>query len=85
VAHLGVACESREQVDALCDRARQRQLLLREAEDGGAPVGYWALLADPDGHQLELSFGQDVGAQVRRALRTRRPQRGTRFVGPPPL
>ena len=85
VAHLGVACESRLQIDELCARAQAQGFLRRAPEDGGAPVGYWALLADPDGHQLELSFGQDVGAQVRRALRTRRPTRGTRFVGPAPL
>jgi catechol 2,3-dioxygenase-like lactoylglutathione lyase family enzyme len=85
VAHLGVACESRAQIDDRCALARIRGHLTRDAEDGGKPVGYWALLEDPDGHQLELSFGQDVGAQVRRALRTRRPSRGTRFVGPATL
>lgn len=85
VAHLGVACESREELDARCERARQRGHLRREPEDGGSPVGYWALLEDPDGHQLELSCGQQVGAQVRRALRTRKPVRGTRFVAPPPV
>ncbi len=84
VAHLGFACESREQLDATCERARTHGLLTRPPEDGGEPVGYWALLTDPDGHQLELSHGQDVGEQVRRALRTRRPERGTRFVGPAP-
>jgi catechol 2,3-dioxygenase-like lactoylglutathione lyase family enzyme len=85
VAHLGVACESRTELDARCAIARIRGHLTREPEDGGKPVGYWALLEDPDGHQLELSFGQDVGAQVRRALRTRRPPTGTRFVGPAPV
>lgn len=67
VAHLGIACESREQVDRLCGSARTAGWLRREPEDGGAPVGYWALLQDPDGHNVELSFGQDVAAEVRRA------------------
>ena len=84
-AHLGVACESRDRVDALCERARAQGCLSRAAADGGHPVGYWALLEDPDGHQLELSHGQDVAAHVRRVVRTRRPSEGTRFVGGSPL
>lgn len=68
VAHLGIACEDREEVDRRCARARRDGRLLREPEDGGSPVGYWALLCDPDGHNVELSFGQDVGREVRRAV-----------------
>ena len=30
----------------------------------GPPVGYWAFLRDPDGHTLEVSFGQQVGLTV---------------------
>ncbi len=63
-AHLGVACATREEVDALCDRARADGVLVREPEDSGPPVGYWAFLRDPDGHSLELSFGQEVGLTV---------------------
>jgi hypothetical protein len=36
--------------------------------DSGYPVGYWALLSDPDGHTLELSYGQEVGLTVERAV-----------------
>ena len=32
--------------------------------DSGPPVGYWAIIADPDGHNLELSYGQEVGVTV---------------------
>ena len=35
--------------------------------DAGDPVGYTARIADPDGHSLELSFGQEVGLAVRSA------------------
>jgi catechol 2,3-dioxygenase-like lactoylglutathione lyase family enzyme len=28
--------------------------------DSGYPLGYWAFLLDPDGHQLELSYGQNA-------------------------
>lgn len=69
VAHLGVACASREEVDGLAERARREGCLLCEPRDDGAPVGYWTLLRDPDGHNLELSHGQEVGLAVRAARR----------------
>ena len=75
VAHLGISCENREQVDRVCNRARDAGCLLREPKDGGEPVGYWALLSDPDGHNLELSFGQQVGVEVRQARRRRTSKR----------
>lgn len=63
-AHLGVGCESRELMDALCEQARQEGILLREPKDSGYPIGYWAFLRDPDGHTLELSYGQEIGLTV---------------------
>ena len=66
-AHLGVGCASREEVDRLCERARAEGVLEREPTDTGYPVGYWAFLRDPDGHTLELSFGQEVGLTVERS------------------
>ncbi len=60
VAHLGVGCASREAVDALCERAREEGCLDSGPCDYGAPVGYWAFLRDPDGHTLEISYGQEV-------------------------
>ena len=33
--------------------------------DAGDHVGYTARIADPDGHSLELSFGQEVWLTVR--------------------
>ena len=71
IAHLGIACANRADVDRRCDRARRAGCLQREPEDGGSPVGYWALLRDPDGHNVELSFGQEVGTQVQRAAARR--------------
>jgi catechol 2,3-dioxygenase-like lactoylglutathione lyase family enzyme len=64
VAHLGVACGSREDVDALCRRARDEDVLITGPCDYGPPVGYWAFLRDPDGHTLEVSHGQEVGLVV---------------------
>ena len=63
-AHLGVACESRAEVDRLCALARAEKRLVSGPEDYGPPVGYWAFLSDPDGHTLEISHGQDVGLAV---------------------
>lgn len=65
-AHLGVGCPSRAEVDRLCAEARAEGCLVREPEDAGYPVGYWAMLRDPDGHNLELSHGQEVGLTVER-------------------
>lgn len=64
IAHLGVGCQSREALNNLCDRARQEGVLLEGPQDSGAPIGYWAFLKDPDGHTLELSYGQEVGLAV---------------------
>ena len=63
-AHLGVGCKSREYMDALCEKARQEGVLIQEQKDSGYPVGYWAFLRDPDGHTLELSYGQEIGFTV---------------------
>jgi catechol 2,3-dioxygenase-like lactoylglutathione lyase family enzyme len=65
--HLGVGCESREEVDRLCALAHREGCLAMGPTDSGEPVGYWAFLRDPDGHHLELSFGQEVGLTVAQA------------------
>lgn len=64
IAHLGVGCSSREELDVLCAKAKQEGLLLKAPQDSGYPIGYWAFLSDPDGHTLELSYGQEVGLAV---------------------
>jgi lactoylglutathione lyase len=66
LGHLGVACESRAEVDRLCAVAREEGILRSGAVDNGPPIGYTAFLADPDGNSLELSFGQEVGLRVSR-------------------
>ncbi len=62
--HIGVGCASRADVDRLATQARDEGCLARGPIDSGYPVGYWAFLRDPDGHQLEISFGQEVGIAV---------------------
>lgn len=65
VAHLGVGCRSRDEVDRLAAQAKAEGLLHSGPQESGYPVGYWTFLRDPDGHTLELSFGQEIGLTVR--------------------
>ena len=67
MAHLGVGVPSRADVDRLCRLARADRCLAREPEDSGPPVGYWALIRDPDGHTLEVAHGQELAGAVERA------------------
>lgn len=66
-SHLGVALSSRDEVDRLCELAAREERLAMGPVDSGPPVGYWAFVSDPDGHNLELSFGQEVGLTVAEA------------------
>jgi len=67
LAHLGVGVESRERVDELTAAAEDDGLARYGPIDSGYPVGYWALVSDPDNHTLEVSYGQEVGLAVETA------------------
>lgn len=60
-SHLGVGCASRAEVDRLAALAKEENCLVKGPTDYGPPVGYWAFIRDPDGHTLEISFGQEIG------------------------
>ena len=62
--HLGVGCASRADVDRLAAEARAEGRTVLGPEELGPPVGYFVIIADPDGHNLELSYGQEVGLAV---------------------
>ncbi|GIW45477.1 MAG: hypothetical protein KatS3mg077_2759 [Candidatus Binatia bacterium] len=62
--HLGVACSARQEVERLVTEARLMGYETTGPHDSGPPVGYWAYIVDPDGHNLELSYGQFVGSTV---------------------
>lgn len=66
-AHLGVACPTREELDRLSDLARSEGRLRDEPWDSEGPAGHLAMLSDPDGHTLELSYGQEVQLAVEQA------------------
>jgi lactoylglutathione lyase len=67
--HLGVACASREEIDRLYAEACREGRPTRAPVDAGYPVGYTTRIADPDGHSLELSFGQELGLAVQAAAK----------------
>jgi len=64
IAHLGVGCANRAEIDRLAEQARREGCLHSGPTDSGHPVGYWAFLRDPDGHTLEVAFGQEVALVV---------------------
>jgi catechol 2,3-dioxygenase-like lactoylglutathione lyase family enzyme len=59
--HLGVGVDSREAVEDGLQRAAEAGFEALGPFDAGPPVGYWGIIADPDGHNLELAYGQEVG------------------------
>ena len=63
-AHLGVGCGDRAEVDRLLALAGEEGRAHMGPFDSGYPVGYWGFVVDPDGHNLELSHGQEVGLAV---------------------
>jgi catechol 2,3-dioxygenase-like lactoylglutathione lyase family enzyme len=63
-SHLGIGCDSRAEVDRRAALAQQEGRIVRGPFDSGPPVGYWAFITDPDGNNLELSHGQEVGITV---------------------
>lgn len=73
MAHLGVCLSSRAEVDRLLADARREGLSVEGPTDSGPPVGYWALIHDPDGHTLELSHGQQVEFSIASAKAIPRP------------
>jgi catechol 2,3-dioxygenase-like lactoylglutathione lyase family enzyme len=58
--HLGFAVASREEVDAAAATARADGVLLSEPVYAGPVVGYFCIIADPDGNQVEFSHGQPI-------------------------
>ena len=65
--HIGVGVGERDEVDRLCARAKDEGRTVLGPLDSGPPVGYWAYIVDPDGHNLEISYGQEVGLTVEQA------------------
>jgi catechol 2,3-dioxygenase-like lactoylglutathione lyase family enzyme len=58
--HLGFAVASREEVDAAADAGRADGVLSIEPTYAGPIVGYFCIIEDPDGNQVEFSYGQPI-------------------------
>ena len=54
IAHLGVGCASRAEVDRLVSEAPHEARPTIGPIDAPYPVGYFALISDPDQHTLEV-------------------------------
>jgi catechol 2,3-dioxygenase-like lactoylglutathione lyase family enzyme len=67
IAHLGVGLASRAEVERLVAEAQREGLPTHGPIDAPYPVGYFALISDPDQHTLEVSHGQEVGLAVAKA------------------
>jgi catechol 2,3-dioxygenase-like lactoylglutathione lyase family enzyme len=63
-SHLGVGVDSRAEVDALLEKAKAEGHEALGPFDAGPPVGYWGIIADPNGHNLEIAYGQEVAFTV---------------------
>jgi catechol 2,3-dioxygenase-like lactoylglutathione lyase family enzyme len=60
--HIGMAVDSRKEVDAVYTRAQADGLgELWPPVDAGPIVGYYCGVPDPDGNMVEFSFGQRIG------------------------
>ncbi len=58
--HLGFQCAAKEEVDQIAKRAKQLGILELPPTDSGAPVGYFTMVQDPDGHLVEFTYGQPI-------------------------
>ncbi len=58
--HFGVSLPSRAEVDSRCAVAVGEGCLRQQPRDMGPPVGYYGLIRDPDGNDLEVSHGQEM-------------------------
>lgn len=61
VMHLGLECASKAAVDKVAADAKKAGILLAAPVDSGQDLGYQAYVSDPDGNNVEFSFGQKVG------------------------
>ncbi|MFN3257338.1 MAG: VOC family protein [Ilumatobacter sp.] len=61
ISHLGLSLETREEVDAIAEMAREEGCLLLGPMYRNEVVGYICIVTDPDGNNLEFSVEQVLG------------------------
>lgn len=67
-SHIGFACESREEVDEIAEKAKTRKALVWPPREEPFPVGYYCGVKDPNGVILEFSYGQPLGPGSRTSI-----------------
>ncbi len=61
ISHLGLSCETRDEVDRIAAMARDDGCLLLGPMYRNPVVGYICVVQDPDGNNLEFSVEQVLG------------------------
>jgi lactoylglutathione lyase len=64
-AHIGIELTSRDEVDRAADEAEKSGSLKMPPTQMPPPIGYIAMVSDPDGNVIEFSFDQGVYALAR--------------------
>ena len=62
--HLGIGVDSRDEVDRRVALAVGEGLVTLGPHDSGPPAGYYGIVVDHDGHNLEIAHGQEVAFTV---------------------
>jgi catechol 2,3-dioxygenase-like lactoylglutathione lyase family enzyme len=62
--HLGIGVDSRGEVERRMAMAVAEGFTTAGPHDSGPPAGYYGIVVDPDGHNLEIAFGQEVAFTV---------------------
>lgn len=61
ISHLGISCETRDDVDRIAAMAKEEGCLLLGPMYRNPIVGYICVITDPDGNNLEFSVEQVLG------------------------
>ena len=61
ISHLGISCNTREEVDQIAAMAREDGNLLLGPMYRNEVVGYICIVTDPDGNNVEFSVEQVLG------------------------
>jgi catechol 2,3-dioxygenase-like lactoylglutathione lyase family enzyme len=61
ISHLGLSCDSRDDVDRIAAMAKEEGCLLLGPMYRNVVVGYICIVQDPDGNNLEFSVEQVLG------------------------
>lgn len=63
-AHIGIELPTKEDVDAVAERARAMGVLHWEPRQMAEHIGYICAARDPDGNVVEFSFNQKVHSTI---------------------